>query len=182
MQYNGKGYVGGGIKYPTSGLNVTDYLRDFWEYDPVTDTWTKKANIPGRRMEAQGLTANGGGYIGLGLHRNSSGAGAERKDWWKYNPNTDTWTRIADYSGAPRHATFGFELGGVFYVGGGIDYHPGPPTVYKDYSSYYHTTDTWYLSLQSYPGGSAEYTTSFSIHDSGYVVQGNLQEFWMYVK
>lgn len=35
---NGKGYVG-------LGTNSTTMFKDFYEYDPATDTWTKIADL-----------------------------------------------------------------------------------------------------------------------------------------
>jgi N-acetylneuraminic acid mutarotase len=44
-------------------------LKDFWEYDPGANTWTKKADIPGTvlgRAYGVGFALNGKGYVGLG--------------------------------------------------------------------------------------------------------------------
>ncbi|MCY7409984.1 MAG: hypothetical protein LH473_06910 [Chitinophagales bacterium] len=58
---NGKGYVGtGGV--PT---NET-YAKDIWEYEPSTDSWTQKADIPVGRTEAVGFSIGSKGYIGTG--------------------------------------------------------------------------------------------------------------------
>ncbi|MBZ0099469.1 MAG: hypothetical protein K8F30_10310, partial [Taibaiella sp.] len=60
---NGKIYLGGG--YLGNQVN----LNDLWEYDPGTDNWTQKANVPGSngRTHAIAFAINGKGYIGLGV-------------------------------------------------------------------------------------------------------------------
>lgn len=39
-----KAYVCFGRSGPSTGL-----LKDVWEYDAITDTWTQKADFPGKR-------------------------------------------------------------------------------------------------------------------------------------
>src|SRR5436189_6019241 len=55
-----KGYIGTGAA--DSGL-----LKDFWEYDPATNTWIQKADFPGTaRYDATGFSSGSKGYIGTG--------------------------------------------------------------------------------------------------------------------
>jgi hypothetical protein len=72
---NGKGYYGGGRNYQTN--SCTDnaqqpgcYLNFFYEYDPVTDVWTQKTNIPLSIVGGVGVGVNGKGYVGLGTRNN----------------------------------------------------------------------------------------------------------------
>jgi len=45
-------------------------VKDFWEYDPVANTWTQKADFGGTtRQRAVGFSIGGKGYIGLGSPR-----------------------------------------------------------------------------------------------------------------
>ena len=39
---NNKGYVGTG--------DSVSYFKDFWEYDPATDIWTKKSSLGGTNV------------------------------------------------------------------------------------------------------------------------------------
>jgi N-acetylneuraminic acid mutarotase len=63
-----KGYVGTGL----SGQCCTFFdHKDFWEYDPAKDAWTRKADFEGGlRSGAIGFCINGKGYIGTGGHDN----------------------------------------------------------------------------------------------------------------
>ena len=63
------------------------YLKDFWEYDPATDIWTKKASVGGdKRAHAIGFAINGKGYVCTGVDN-----GAYDDDFWEYDPATDIW-------------------------------------------------------------------------------------------
>ncbi len=75
-----KGYLGTGF---SRSLNA---LRDFWEYNPATDSWKERADVLGNfRVAGVGLSLNGKGYIGLGSS-SVFGPVAEFADWWAYIP------------------------------------------------------------------------------------------------
>src|SRR3954463_11076582 len=75
---NGKCYVGTGAVL--GGLSNS--LIDIWEYDPILNAWTQKADIPGvKRTNATGASDSNYGYIGLGYS-----AGFSLTDWWQYDP------------------------------------------------------------------------------------------------
>ena len=68
-EVNGKIYVGTGF----DGA----YKKDWWEYDPVADTWTQKTDFGGvARHAAVAAEAGGTTYVGTGYD------GANKKDWW----------------------------------------------------------------------------------------------------
>ncbi len=72
---NGKGYVGTG----NSQDGVFIVYDDFWEYDPICDTWTRKADFPGGlRHRAIGFSIGGKGYLGTGV--STSG---RMNDFWE---------------------------------------------------------------------------------------------------
>ncbi|MCW3071043.1 MAG: type sorting protein [Bacteroidetes bacterium] len=108
-----KGYIGTG---DTGGPNV-----DFYEYNPTTNVWTTKAplNIGPARMEAAGFELEGYGYIGTGADAQS---GNNFDDFYRYDPASNTWLQIVNYSGAARRYMSTFVLGarayGVFGTSG----------------------------------------------------------------
>ena len=107
-----KGYIGTGYGNVYSN---TPYRKDFWEYDPSTDSWTQKADFGGTaRYFAAGFSIGTKGYIGTGY--NSSGP---LKDFWEYNPTSNIWTRKADFGGVARGAATGFSIGSMGYIGTG---------------------------------------------------------------
>ena len=42
----------GSKAYIGTGQDDSSYYKDFWEYDPATDTWTQKADFGGDRRDA----------------------------------------------------------------------------------------------------------------------------------
>lgn len=107
---NGKGYLGVGWVHEI-GMDV----NAFYEYDPVSDTWTRKANFPGQlRDNATSFSLmNGRGYVGLGLGKPEQ---VYLKDFWEYTPGTDTWTRIGDFPGTPRCGARAYVIGSDVYI------------------------------------------------------------------
>jgi len=87
-----KGYIGLGAEYPIS-------YKDFWEYDPDANTWTQKADFGGHgRLYAVGFTIAGKGYVGTG-QSGSFPNYTYYKDFWEYDPNSNTWTRSPTLEG-----------------------------------------------------------------------------------
>ena len=78
-----KGYVG------TGDLGGDNYTNSFWEYDPLTDEWTKlSSHYLLYRDKAVGFSINNIGYIGTGSTGTLRGLDHYRhyKDFWKYIP------------------------------------------------------------------------------------------------
>src|SRR5438477_5838350 len=72
----GKAYVGTGQS--GSFPNYT-YYKDFWEFDPVQNTWTRKANFGGTaRYGAAGFSVDAKGYLGTGVDASL----IDKKDFW----------------------------------------------------------------------------------------------------
>ena len=110
-------------------------------YDPATDTWTKKANMPTARgtftAEVNGkIYAIGGGVPRVNLQQNLLLSTVEI-----YFPETDTWTKGTNLPTAKD----GFStsvVNGVIYVIGGTDSWPNPNTLPLSYLSTVEAFDT----------------------------------------
>lgn len=108
-----KGYIGTGQK--SGGTTPDQFLKDFWEYTPASNSWLRKADCSDTtRHYAVGFSIGNKGYVGTGQPA-SSGLQA---DFWEYDPATDVWTRKADL--VPRHSGVGFSIGNKGYFGTGI--------------------------------------------------------------
>ncbi len=109
---NGKGYVGGGNSY---NGNYT-YYNDMYEYNPTTNSWTQKANLPGvARTNVVGLAINYIGYAGTGV-TGSTLLG----DWYAYNSSNDAWQGVnVPNSFNARFACVAFNIGNKAYIGTG---------------------------------------------------------------
>jgi len=84
----GKGYIGMG--YIMAATTV--YYKDFWEYDPAANAWSKKADFGDTtppdetgRGGSFGFAIGGKGYVGAG-HDGS----AYYKDFWEYDSGINT--------------------------------------------------------------------------------------------
>jgi N-acetylneuraminic acid mutarotase len=87
---NGKAYVGLGFNIEHS---IDRYKRDLYEYDPINDTWTQRADLPGERRHSAGcFVLNDKAYVGGG----STNVAEKLHDLWEYDPSTDSWARKAD--------------------------------------------------------------------------------------
>ncbi|MBN2094245.1 MAG: T9SS type A sorting domain-containing protein [Candidatus Zambryskibacteria bacterium] len=110
---NNKGYIGTGYNYNTYGYGRH---KDFWEYDPLTDAWSQRADFGGTtRIRAVGFSIGDRGYIGLGTDP------SYRDDFWEYNPSQNAWTQVDSFAGTARSYAVAFSVGGKGYIGTGWD-------------------------------------------------------------
>jgi len=120
----GKGFVG-------TGNNYTQYLKDFWEYDPAKDTWTTRVSYDGtKRTAAVGWVYNNKGYLVTGLGT----GGTVVNDFWVFDPSqpdSSVWTQLRHitnfspdsyddgYTTITRYNAVAFVINGVKTDGGG---------------------------------------------------------------
>jgi N-acetylneuraminic acid mutarotase len=124
-----KAYVGLGANMPGEDY-YDEYNRnhhnyqEVWEYDASLDNWTQKQNFPGApRVIPFTFSANGFGFMGGGDTTNYNAG--HTQDFWKYDPTTDNWTRLADFPGKTSMGFSGFSLHNNGYV---LEVGPGNPT------------------------------------------------------
>ncbi len=110
----------GGIRGLHPGLNV---------YDPVLNTWTKKADMPKRIASGVTGVINGKLYV---LGGSCDNCGPERiiRRLYRYDPATNVWTALA-WAPNPHSAGAGAVINGKFYVAGGVG-HDGEPSKQLD--------------------------------------------------
>jgi N-acetylneuraminic acid mutarotase len=130
---NGKIYVSGGFtNYHLDKLSLALLM-----YDPATNTWTGKRDLPsstnqyggGVLFGARGVTGVIGGklYVFTACFEESEKEGlawegcSERgPGFFRYNPGTDRWTSLpSPFSPLTRSPYAGGVIGGKFYVMGG---------------------------------------------------------------
>ncbi len=106
---DGKGYIG-------TGYDGFLYLKDFWQYDPVLDTFYRKADFPGgERYEAVAFGLGDFGYVGTGFN----GANA-LKDFYRYDPASDSWKDIG-FSGNKRYGAVTWTYNNKAYLVTGVN-------------------------------------------------------------
>jgi hypothetical protein len=106
----GQGYVGTG--------DDGSFTNDFWQYEPLTDTWDQKANFAGTpRYGSTGFGIFPNAYLGTGYDNSLS----YTSDFWEYNYFNDTWDQVADFPGTPRANAASFAIGNRGFLGTGYD-------------------------------------------------------------
>lgn len=130
---DGKIYViGGGNPAIRSQLG----LPTVEEYDPATDTWTKKADMPTPRHGLSASVLNGKIYAISGFD------GTNMATVEEYDPASDTWTKKADLPTLRSHLATQVVNGKIYAIGG-WDRREGMDTVFSSVAVYDPAADTW---------------------------------------
>ena len=123
FEIGGKGYVG-------TGYDGYYGLSDFWQYDPVANSWRQVASLGdannGQRVRydavAFGLDAAGYGYVGTG----NDGVNYY-SDFWRFTPPTTSnatdsgsWNQINDLQGYKRTQAVAFTYKNQGFVVTGV--------------------------------------------------------------
>lgn len=172
-----KGYIGTGMDHEFSFAG--DELADFWEYDPLTNTWTQKAPYPGSGgagvYYATGFGINGKGYICCG----KIGPSNYSNQLWEYNPATNSWLQRASFPGGTRYGLTSFVINNKAYLGTGTDEN----AFNNDLWCYDPSTNTW-TAKANMPGSARFSSAAFSIGWRGFIVFGSdggyKEELWEY--
>jgi N-acetylneuraminic acid mutarotase len=131
-----KVYIGTGL----SSVSPLTYKKDFWEYDPVTDSWSQKADFAGTaRYAAADFVINNKGYLVTGND------GSFKKDCWEYDPALNVWNSKNSFPGVARHTAISFVLNNKGYLGTGWN-----GSLLKDFWEYDPTLDSW-IAKKDYP-------------------------------
>ncbi len=172
---NGKGYLTTGSVF--SGGPIS-FFNDLWEYDPVTDTWTQKNNLPGLAREAAAAFSIGNKiYIGTGTD------GLFLNDFWEYDISTAAWTQKTNVPGGLRADGCGFSIGNFGYIGFGEI--TGSTTFVNDFWQYNPALNSW-MQKTGLPASGRDEPAFFAITNKGYVGLGGagginmFNDFWEY--
>ena len=159
-----KAYVGTGVD--SSVAPAGNILNDFYEYDPLNNTWTQVANYPGQASGvyfATGFNAGGKGYVC---------GGKLGSDWYtsklyEYKPSVDTWAERAQFPGGTRYQMVSFSVNGFAYLGLGAD-----EDIYrKDWWKYNPGSNEW-NQMGDFYGAERAASVSFVLNEIGYIAMG----------
>ena len=158
---NDKAYVGLGFnRY--EGAYSGGTLQDFWMYDPLTDSWSKKANFPSTATDASvSFVLNSCIYVGAGFNGSSY-----TNEFWKYNTEQDQWSRLKDFPGLARMGAALCADDKHVYFGTG--YRVGN---YNDWWEYFPATDSW-EQRKKLPNAGRENAVSFSLNNRFFISTG----------
>lgn len=146
-----KGYYGTG----NDAFSFNSSNSDFYEFDPVANTWTVKTNVPIATHASVGFSIGSKGYI------------VESNYCYEYDPSTDSWTVKTPYPGLGREGLSGFSIGSKGYVGCGL----GSGVNQTDFWEFDQIANTWTAKV-SFPGLARQAAVSFSIGTKGYIGTG----------
>jgi N-acetylneuraminic acid mutarotase len=148
--YMGLGHVNG------TGQDIS--YKDWWEYDPASDTWTQRADFPVSTHGAVSFVVDNCPVVG--------GGSALSTQFYKYDPNVNTWTPIANCILPNPGDSQGFSVnnrGFVYQANQLAKYNPN--------------TNVWSLCANA-PMTFGSWTCSFAIEGSGFIKAGN--QLWEY--
>ncbi|HTA26466.1 MAG TPA: T9SS type A sorting domain-containing protein [Bacteroidia bacterium] len=180
-------FVIGKYAYVVSGSqnnHGNDMVSECWQYNSVTNIWTRKHDFPGiSRYSAVGFAIGSKGFIGTGydtLYDNVM------KDFWEYDTTSDAWTKKNDFGGIARYSASGFAVGGKGYICFGVDSDGNTYSTAKDIWEYSIITDSW-MQKSNNPIDSLAGTNGFVIGSDIYVGVGEtyfpvigFADFWKY--
>ena len=165
---NKMGYVGTGADNP-DGDNAV--FHDWWQYDPGTDSWTQKQNLPFSggvyAMTSFTSPASAGSKIFVGSGR--SPIDNDHSEFYQYDPVADSWTTIAPMPNARSYAVgMSIPQGGIVATG----YNNQHGTSLNDIWEYNFTSKTWGQITLNVPGGARQQAAGFAIGNILYVGGG----------
>ncbi len=169
-------YLGTGYNWDTGAP-----LANFWEYDPQADVWTQKADYAGEGFTSRPFAFSIGdkGYMGSGIDNIEFNYVT---DFWGYNPESNVWSRKADFGGEGRTDAVSFSTAEKGYVGLGFNQVSGS---LNDFWEFDPQTEAW-TQLADFGGARRSKATGFTINDKAYVgmgsnfESGDLNDFWEY--
>lgn len=171
----------GGEAFVAGGVNLEEFKRKLYSYDLEQDDWDDEVGIGGEtgdgleRGSAVGFSAAGSGFVALGAN-----ASATLKDLWRYNPEDETWTQMADFAGTARTGAIAFSIDDIAYVGTGQD----EDGLTDDFYKYDPATNSW-TELEDFAGAKRKEAVGFTMGGKGYVGTGRgesgyFADFWEY--
>ncbi len=170
------GFSIGSLGYLCGGLDTAEVIhKDLWAYDPQTDAWTQKADLPGAaRRDAVSFVIDNYAFVGSGMDSISGPTGTTLKDFWRYNPSTNSWSTVADFPGAGGNGVYfatGFAVGGKGYLCGGKT----GPNLYSNQLWEYKPSNNQWIQRANFPGGVRYQMLSFVVGNKAYVGMGTDQ-------
>ena len=145
--------------YIVAGNSNSGVRDDFYQYNPVTNSWTELTPFPGgARGFAIGDTWNGKAYFGFGDDGTSL-----LNDLWVFDPSNMSWTELAPCPCAARRHPAMIAHNGRVFVGLGNTSIGNM----NDWWEYDITSNTW-SQKDNLPSQSRHHPYQFGINDNVY--------------
>lgn len=163
-------FIIGNKAYIGCGYNGFQTFKDFYSLNLDSNTWTKISDLPGLpRSKPFYFASKENGYVLCGNNYSQSSGDNLLKDFYKYNPTTNTWLQNDDFPGENREGgvSFSFESGGIVALGLSVI---GYSNEVWEYNS---NTQTW-TNRNSFQNAPRRNTGFCSVNNKGFMIGGNL--------
>ncbi|MFH1161243.1 MAG: kelch repeat-containing protein [bacterium] len=135
----------------------------------------QKNDFPSGRYFLTSFTIGDTAFVGLGS--NDMMGLTYSSEWFRYDPENDSWDSLNDFPGGGRYAPTTFVVNNQAYLCFGVDdTHTWLSEVWK----YSQTTDTWERKAD-FPGGPRYHAASFVIDSMAYIMGGSYNNGWDYL-
>lgn len=158
---------------------TANYLKDFYAFDPSTNSWTQIVSIGGsKRRGATSFVLDNIAYVCCGTNN-----GGYVDDFWKFDPSDGTWTQLRDMSDSSDESYDDdyniVRTNGVALVIDGAVYLACGESggVRSDTWKYYPTTDLW-EKVAKFKGTARSATVAFSNGERGFVATGSSSTYY----
>ncbi len=142
----------------------TAQLKDFWEYNAITNTWAQLPDYPGLKSSyGIGAVVGDTAYVGFGYSDTLF-----LTDWWAYNFITSTWTQKASFPSDGRNHPTATAVNGKIYMGFGDNANGS----INDWWEYNPANDTW-SAKALYPGLKMHHPVSCAHNGLIYLSEGH---------
>ena len=161
---DGKGYVGCG--YDGS------FLKDFYVFDPDTDSWEQLYFDGCKRSGASAFVIDDKAYICCGLNN-----GVYADDFWRFDPSTGIWTQLRNISDTSEESyddeyAIARVSAATFVIDGSAYLTCGESgSLCTDTWKYSPSTDLW-ENVAKFKGTARTVAVSFSNGERGFVATG----------
>jgi hypothetical protein len=173
-RYGATGFSIGNKVYMGLGGDGENPMRDLWEWDKASNTWSRKADYPGNSTEGEvGFSIGTKGYIGAG----------STNEFWEFDPATNSWSKKSSVPNTYGIAyAVGFSIGTKGYIGTGVLLDGISSSYSQDFWEWDQATNVW-TKKANFPGNERSSAVGFSIGNKGYIGTGSGQgtsykDFW----
>lgn len=138
VEYGGKIYAFGGVGNSDQAANGIKQ-KTTYVYDPSSDSWSKKSDMPTARAAATAAVVGDKIYVIGGYYDNASGAPVRTPKVEVYSPDSDTWTTTTPMKAGRSWAASAVVGDNIYVVGGATDINVFVSTV----EAFNTTTGVW---------------------------------------
>lgn len=168
--YTNAGFAGGAVGFDTASSTMFiargNGHSDFWAMNTTTNTWTQLPDVPhvvSTGADARFIDHANDAYDGLYLMVGTEAQGDNIGYFYRYNPSTKTWTRLANRTTEPAAgADLVYDGDDTLYTAQG-----GTTTFYR----YIISTNTWSTVASTIPvaNGSGSCAVNINVGGTDYI-------------